>query len=71
MERKIELKTNRTRDGKAKARLYRYYNGSQNRIKYAFKFYGTFVSFNTHKELREYILANHQVDIGEKNYFWF
>ena len=69
MTKYIDLKTTRTRKGKARATLSRFIDFSGIRC-YSFGFYNIYKTFNTHKELRSYILETYGIDIGDKKTFW-
>lgn len=64
MEINIYIKTNRTKSGYARARLTRFMNYSNNKIRYSFQFYQTHKFFNTYKELRDYVMTNYETYKG-------
>lgn len=66
----LKLKTNRRASGYANAKLTRCFNETNNRWWYGFRFYSTFKFFYHHKELRQFILDNYDVDIGDRHQFW-
>lgn len=70
MQRRIQLETNRTQSGYARATLSRYFSSQFNRVRYAIKFYSDFHHFDHHKELQSYVLERYNVDIGERKDFW-
>lgn len=61
MTRLYELKTNRSRTGKAKAEITRFYNFSQGKAEYAFEFYRKIKCFDTFKEAKAYMESNYEV----------
>lgn len=66
----IDIKTTRTKSGKARATLSRFFNYSQNKVQYAFRFYNVWRVFDKHNELRSFILEAYDIDIGDKKTFW-
>lgn len=66
----VRLKTNRRPSGYANAKVSRYFNASLGRPRYAFQFYNVCKYFDHHKELRQFILDNYDVDIGDRHQFW-
>ena len=70
MTKYVKVKTNRTTTGYVHAKCSRFMNYSTNRIEYAFRLYNDYQFFAHHKELREYVLEKHNVDIGDRKQFW-
>lgn len=66
----LKLKTTRTRTGYARAKVSRYMNYSYGRFRYSFTFYNDFEVFDSHHELRSYILERYDCDIGTRQDFW-
>ena len=66
----LRLKTTRTSKGYANATLTRFMNYSSNRMCYGFHFYNLCLFFDYHRDLRQYILDNYNVDIGDRKQFW-
>lgn len=66
----LRLKTNRATGGYARAKISRFWNYSMNKFRYTISFYSDFRAFNSHEELRSYILEQYDTDIGTKEQFW-
>ena len=74
MSKFIKVKTSRTRSGEARAKISRYLSSSnltgKKEIHYSFTFYRNFKWFQTHDELRNYIINEYNYDIGELADCW-
>lgn len=61
----IEIKTNRTQKGYARAEISKYKSFSSNKIRYSFEFYKTFKVFDTYNQLRDFIKNNYNYVLDE------
>lgn len=61
MEYSIKLKTTRTKDGYANASITKFFNYSDNKVQWGFRFYQTRKWFDSKRELLDWINNNYDV----------
>lgn len=61
MSRWYELRTSRSKSGKARAEITKFFNYSQMKAQYAFEFYRDFKCFDTFDEAKAYMESEYEV----------